>query len=293
MIQHLRTQHRASETAQLFGSTPQDRLVDFRFLRPLQPTVVFATYWRFAAERQEIFFRRLRNATPPWTTDSVLREHKFTNAYRASDRGSQYLIRRVIYSGDPSIRETFFRILLFKLFNKIETWELLKRAFGTVSFSDYSFKHYEAVLTDASAKGDRLYSAAYIMPSGGPNSPYARKHQMHLQLLDTMMRGDLPARLADAPSMQQAFSLLRSYPSIGDFLAYQYVTDINYSQLTNFSEMEFVVPGPDAKDGIRKCFYSLGGLTEAEVIKFVTDRQEECFRAVGVRFPTLLGTQLQ
>jgi len=179
------------------------------------------------------------------------------------------------------------------LFNKIETWELLTRAFDAVSFSDYDFERYEALLTDASANGSRLYSAAYIMPSGGPNSPYVRKHQMHLQLLERMMRDDLPARLADAASMQHAFSLLRGYPSIGDFLAYQYVTDINYSQLTNFSEMEFVVPGPGARDGIRKCFSSLGGLTEAEVIKFITDRQEECFKAVGVRFPTLWGRKLQ
>jgi len=54
--------------------------------------------------------------------------------------------------------------------------------------------------------------------------------------------------------MQRAFELLKSYPGLGDFLAYQYVTDINYSEITDFTEAEFVVPDPGALDGIQKCF---------------------------------------
>ena len=51
-------------------------------------------------------------------------------AYRASDRVSQYLIRNVIYRHDQGPEEVFFRIMLFKLFNKIETWELLEEHSG-------------------------------------------------------------------------------------------------------------------------------------------------------------------
>jgi hypothetical protein len=80
---------------------------------------------------------------------------------------------------------------------------------------------------------------------------------------------------------------------MGEFLAYQYVIDLNYSGLLNFSEMEFIVPGPGARDGIAKCFRSLGGLTEAEIIQLVTSRQEEEFERVGERFETLWGRPLQ
>ncbi len=267
--------------------------VNFDFLRPLKPTVVFATYWRFAVERQEIFFRRLRKTAPPWSLDTVLQEHKFTNAYRAIDRVSQFLIRNVLYKGEQSAKEIFFRTLLFKFFNKIETWELLMSEFKEVSYADFSFERYDKILSEAMAAGRRLYSAAYIMPSGGPNSPYPRKHQMHLNLLNRMMREELPSKIADSSSMSRAFSLMRSYPTIGDFLAYQYVTDLNYSNLTDFSEMEFVVPGPGSLDGIRKCFSDLGGLTEAELIRFIAERQDDCFAAVGVKFPTLWGRRLQ
>ena len=58
---------------------------------------VYESYWRFAAERQTIFFKRASGQDPPWTEDHVLATYKFTNAYRASDRVSQYLIRNVIY----------------------------------------------------------------------------------------------------------------------------------------------------------------------------------------------------
>src|SRR5712691_4120883 len=200
---------------------------------PIVPTDVYNSYWRFAAERQRIFFRRFSGASQPWTQDAVLATYKFTNAYRASDRVSQYLIRRVIYRPDlaSSEVETCFRILLFKLFNKIETWELLEAAFGAVTYADYTFERYDRVLSAAMRTGRRIYSAAYIMPPGDGAFGHPAKHQNHLRLLDSMMKDELPKRLAEAGTMRQAFGLLLRYPTIGNFLAYQFITDINYSEL--------------------------------------------------------------
>jgi hypothetical protein len=268
-------------------------LVVFSRLSPAKPTIVFDTYWRFAAERQAIFFRRFAGDFPPWTQDPVLGEYKFTNAYRASDRVSQYLIRNVIYDGDQRPEELFFRIILFKFFNKISTWEMLARELGCISFADYSFERYEAIFSRAIGGGKPIYSGAYIMPSGGPSAVSPRKHHMHLRLLEQMIHDEMPARLAEAPSMKRAFELLRSYQSIGDFLAYQFVTDLNYSTLMNFSEMDFVVPGPGARDGIRKCFEDLGGLNESEMIRVVADRQQEEFEQRGLAFESLWGRPLQ
>lgn len=257
------------------------------------PTAVYDTYWKFAAERQAIFFRRFSGSLPPWTKDPILQAHKFTNCYRASDRVSQYLIKEVIYHGDQTPNELFFRILLYKLFNKIETWELLVRELGHVCYAEYSFREYDRVLTQAFEAGNRIYSGAYIMPSGGRASETTRKHQAHLHLLESMMQDKVPLRLAESRTMQDAFKVLRSYPMVGDFLAYQYVTDINYSQLTSFSEMEFVVPGPGARSGIKKCFESLAGHTESDIIKLVAESQETEFERLNVDFKSLWGRPLQ
>jgi thymidylate kinase len=259
---------------------------------PAKPSEVYDTYWRFAAERQSIFFRRIEG-TFPLTDDPILARYKFTNAYRASDRVSQYLIRSVIYQDDQSPEEVFFRTILFKLFNKIETWELLKERLGNLSWTSFNFERYAGVLDEAIRHGERIYSAAYIMPSGSGKFEDRRKHRSHLKLLQQMMADKLAQRIADCRSMRKAFELIRSYPMIGDFLAYQYVTDLNYSTLCEFSEREFVLPGPGARDGIRKCFHSLGGLSEADMIRWVTDHQEQEFARLEIGFRSLWGRPLQ
>lgn len=262
-------------------------------LTPAKPSEIFNAYWHFAEERQNIFFRRIANEPPPWTGDGILLTYKFTNAYRASDRVSQYLIRHVLYDKSRPERDLFFRCLLFKIFNKIQTWELLESKMGDIRADTFDERLYDHLLTEVLRKNGRIYSAAYIMPSGGSWVRCEYKHQMHLKLLRKMLDDKLWEKLASAPSMGKAFELLRSYPTIGDFLAYQYITDLNYSTLTNFTEMEFVVPGPGAKHGIQKCFESLGGLSESEIIRYVTDNQEFFFNKLGLRFQNLWGRRLQ
>ena len=257
------------------------------------PSVVYDTYWHFAAARQEVFFRKLENFSSWWTNDPILRRHKFTNSYRASDRVSQYLIRHVIYEGDQSPQEVFFRTILFKFFNKIETWELLITALGELSYRSYSFDSYDRVLAQALVEGRTIYSAAYIMPSAGRVFGYSRKHSNHLKLIERMMTEEVPNRIRDAHTMRDAFNILRSYPSIGSFLAYQFVIDLNYSQLTDFSEMDFVVPGPGALDGIFKCFVDLRGLSGTDIIRAATDHQEAEFERLGLNFRSLWGRRLQ
>jgi hypothetical protein len=131
------------------------------------------------------------------------------------------------------------------------------------------------------------------MPSGGVDWREGRKHRMHLKLLHYLLSQDIPDRLAETRTMQEAFEQLKNVPTFGDFLAYQYVTDLNYGTLLSFSESEFVMPGPGARDGICKCFSSLGSLTEADVIRLVCDRQEEEFETRGIRFKSLWGRRLQ
>lgn len=256
------------------------------------PTYVLDTYWKFAAERQEAFFNRLNGLTP-LTTDPILLRHKFTNAYRAADRVSQYLIRQVIYAGDQSADELLFRISLFKLFNKIETYELLQHELGELSWRGYNFNRYSQILHQALQAGERVYSGAYMMASGSSAFGYARKHENHLKLIEAMMQSGLAQRIANAPTMQAVYELLLGFPTIGSFLAYQYAIDVNYSTLTHFSEMDFVMPGPGARDGIRKCFSSLGDYTEADTIRYVTDLQEREFERLGLNFKTLWGRPLQ
>lgn len=256
-------------------------------------SVVYNTYWKFAVERQNIFFKRFNGEDFPWTKDKILNQYKFTNVYRATDRVSQYLIKNVIYKGSQEPEELFFRLLLFKIFNRISTWEVLEAEFGRISLQDYSFKQYDKVLSEIMQNKDPIYSAAYIMASGKSTFGYLRKHQNHLKLIELMIKENIPYRLQDCKNMNEAYNLLHSYPTIGDFLAYQYVTDINYSTLTNFSEMEFVKAGPGARDGIAKCFSDFGEYTFEDIIRLMAENQEMEFERLNLDFKNLWGRQLQ
>lgn len=262
---------------------------------PPVPTPLYDVYWQFAAERQQVFFRRLEGNPPPWTTDRILSSYKFTNAYRASDRVSQYLIRHVIYRDDLSTdcHEVLFRILLFKLFNNIDTWRALENTFGRVSLPTFSVATYDNILTRVLESGHAIYSGAYIMPPGSRQYGFKHKHTNHLALLKTMMNTSLITQVTNASSMASVFSSLLSYPTIGPFLAYQFSIDINYSEITQFSEMDFVMPGPGAKEGIQKCFASLGDMSEADAIRYVTEQQEDEFARRSIEFRTLWGRRLQ
>lgn len=264
-------------------------------LSPAKTTEVYDSYWKFAVLRQDAFFNRVERKAFPWSEDSIICKYKFTNAYRASDRVSQYLIKDVIYNdnlpSDP--KEVLFRILLFKLFNKIETWELLKSNIGNLNYEEFDFKVYDDILTKALTTGRTIYSAAYIMPSGKSYFGHLRKHSNHLKLVEHILENNTAERLMETKRMQNAFEILKGFPSLGDFLAYQFLIDINYSSLLDFSESEFVVPGPGAKGGISKCFKDTGGLSNVEIIKLMTDKQEREFERLGLSFKSLWGRRLQ
>ena len=285
--------HTSSHSSGRLFELPVTEPVDSPGVAFLRPTRVYDAFWRFAAERQKIFCNRQARSLPPWTTDPILSSFKFTNVYRASDRVSQFLIRDVIYAGSNDPGEVIFRVLLFKLFNKIETWQLLERELGPITTANFHVEKFASVLNKAFEAGARIYSGAYIMPAGAKIFKSTRKHEAHLQLLDFMLKDKLSRKIISAKSLEQVFQILRSYPLVGDFLAFQYAIDINYSEVTNFSESEFVAAGPGAKSGLCKCFANLAGLSSENVIRLVTELQEEEFSRRGIEFKWLGGRRLQ
>jgi hypothetical protein len=257
----------------------------------LSPTPAFRSYWLLAAERQRIFFRRLRGEGPPWTDDPVLVANRFTNAYRASDRVSQYLINEVIYGRASDERSTVLRVLLFKVFNRIDTWCYLESAVGPISTDNFDVAGLSRLLDARMTRGERLYSAAYIMPS--PKLGEARKHANHLRLLNGLLADGTIDRLIEASSLRELYSVLAGVHSFGPFLAFQFAIDLNYTELFGFSEMDFVVAGPGAHDGIAKCFTDTHRASAEDIIRAVTESADRHFAEAGIEFESLWGRPLQ
>lgn len=263
----------------------------------MQPTPrpeVFDTYWSFAAERQEIFHRRITGQPGPWTQDPILGNYKFCNTFRASDRVSQYLIREVIYGprgiGVPA-EDAFLRIILFRIFSRENTWDVIEAATGGLTRDTCDTDRLASVLASAKAKGP-IYTAAFILCAANPYG-FTTKHQNHLELVRRMFaRGGLGATLGRAQSLQDVYDGLLGWPMIGPFLAYQLAIDLNYSEHFDFSEDEFTVPGPGAVRGLNKVFADFGGSRPEELIKRMVDQQEEQFERLCLPFRDLFGRRL-
>lgn len=252
------------------------------------------TYWRFAAERQRLFERRVAGDPPPWTDDPILGAYKFCNAFRAADRVSQYLIREVAYGGDACApEERLFRILAFRFFSRPATWESLRATLGhDPTFADLRDGAFVAALDRAKAVDGRLYTGAFILCAADAFGLGA-KHRNHAALFRAMfLRDGLGARILAAPSLAAVYGLLHAYPLIGDFMAYQIAIDLNYSALLSFSEDDFTQPGPGALRGLKKVFLDLGDFSPAEAIRWMVERQDEEFRRLGLPFRGLFGRPL-
>jgi hypothetical protein len=255
---------------------------------------VFDLYWYFACERQNIFWKKINGDQAPWTHDKILQEYKFCNSYRVNDRVSQYLLKNVIYNGNKyNYEDMLFRIILFKLFNKESTWELLSKNFGDILLKDFNTKKYSIVLENAISNGTKIYNDAYISCANKAFG-YDRKHDNHLALLDKMFNIDkMQDKIIKCNTMQDAFNIIKGYPLIGNFMAYQLVTDINYSAFVNWKENEFTVAGPGSLRGIKKCFIDKGTMTNEDIIKYMYMHQDEEFKRLNLNFKRIGNRPLQ
>lgn len=234
---------------------------------------VYGAYWRTAYERMEIFWGKK-------TKDPIFQTYKFCNVYRACDRVSQYLIREVIYGKERDGVDTLFRIFLFRLINRIETWERLPE----VSYKDFSFERYAKIFESLPKP---VYGNAFILCANKAFG-YDRKYLNHLELLRRVQWG----KVARAQSLKKLYGFLRELPLIGPFMAYQIAIDMNYSPVFAFDENDFTVAGPGAIRGICKCFEKTK-MSDAEIIMDMVENQDKEFERLGLPFRNLFGRPMK
>ncbi|KAG6865340.1 hypothetical protein C0991_003377 [Blastosporella zonata] len=259
----------------------------------LHPTVVFDTFWRFAAERKAIDDRRRAGLPQPWSDDPIFQKYAFCNTYRVLDKLSQYLIREVIEKGSQDPQNIVFRVILFNSFTKQETWELLDNELGPLTWARYKRADYEKVLSKAKKSGMTLYTGAFQKPA--PKFEFKDAHTNHLCLLEILMEADLLARFKRAKYMAEIYDYFLSFPSMGEFSTFQLILSLSYTKVLNFSGMDFVIAGPGASSGLGKMFglqkmkkakQSVPDIEE-EIIRWMAENQDTQFKRLGIQFSGL------
>lgn len=259
----------------------------------------FRYFFYFIQERMNIFWNKYEGKAL-LTEDPIFKEFKFTNVYRVCDRVSQYLIKNVIYKDLNSYtpEDILLRILIFKVFNRIETWEYLIQN-QDITVATFNVKKLSKLLSERQ-KRFPIFSNAYMM--AGCHTQYKDiqdKHHLWLQMIeDHLLKKDGIKQILNSHSMAEVYTHLRGYPLVGDFLAYQYTIDLNYSPFLNFDEDSFVKAGVGAIRGIKKCFVRYGKTYE-EAILYTQEHFNELqkkynfteFRPLPGRAPKLIDLQ--
>ena len=164
---------------------------------------------------------------------------------------------------------------------------------GTGKPCTENIKEYSKILEKAISNGIKIYNDAYISCANKAFG-YNRKHDNHLALLNKMFNEDkIQDKIIKCNTMEEAFNIIKSYPLIGNFMAYQLVTDINYSEVVNWKEDEFTVAGPGSLRGIKKCFIDKGKMTNEDIIRYMYEHQDEEFKRLNLDFKKIGNRPLQ
>ena len=241
-----------------------------------------------------MFWRRCKQSCNDITDDPILKEYRFTNVYRACDRVSQYLISHVIYNNIDMFtpRDVLLRILVFKIFNKIETWQYLEEKYGDITCGHFDIGN----ICDLLAKRQKvapIFSNAYMMTGSHRLYDYLpSKHAKWLQMVKNEFLGKgVVDQVLLARSMAEVFHLMARCSFIGSFLAYQYTVDFNYSPFVNFDENSFVKAGIGAIRGVKKCFSSIGDNYE-DAIEYTFEHLDDYRKEFGYdKFKPLPGRE--
>ena len=243
-----------------------------RSAKPVFDPAVLETFKYYVAERYNMHILKDVLGKPfPWTDDVILSMYRFTNIRREQDKNSKYLLGIMKSHGNKLRYNMVGNILLFRLFNKIETMEYLG---GWVDFNKYDEDLIRQRLADT-PEGYVYFTNAYL--SSGMKkefNKYFPKETMRVMNVPNVVNkfmSDIGTDIFLAESPQEVIDAFKKVKGINDFLAYQLFVDLTYLEDFPWSENEFVMSGPGCSLGLSYLFKDNGGLTDEELLFWLRD----------------------
>ena len=97
-------------------------------------------FYTFFSERYSVHIKKDVEMLPaPWTSFEPLLNYKFTNVRREHDRQSKWLIANISNNSKLSLEEKIYNSILFRSWNKSETFDIFHGPFSMKSLTDNSF----------------------------------------------------------------------------------------------------------------------------------------------------------
>jgi len=234
-------------------------------------------FFAYARERHSIYLRRQRGVPrSDWTSDPILQKYRFTNVFREIDATTVWF-RENVRKHLSSSPDVLLATVLFRWFNRIRTGEAIFSQTRLDTETPGATAWDELV---GSSSTEVVRSSVLQYCGGGPyvTGAYIIKTPDGLDKLSGVLRcvewfmtqsqkvgegrfgdalldqGEMSRMLSREPgrhSLEFVWDWLRRFPYMGDFMAYEVVTDLRHTDLLYDAPdiMTWANPGPGATRG--------------------------------------------
>lgn len=205
-------------------------------------------YWQ--VERENIRLQKeVSNFPPPWTVDPILQQYKFCQVFREEDRTTRWFkkhIREPMREDDDVLMAT----VIFRWFNYIPTGRTLIK-------HDLLKNWNREKAIEEIKKQDKWVTGAFIVksPNGMDKVTGVAECISHMwERKDYMIEKLVKRRDNNESSLEYCWKLLREYPYMGPFMAYEVVTDLRFTYLLQGAEDKYTWAnaGPGAMRGLNR-----------------------------------------
>ncbi len=210
----------------------------------------------FMKARHEIYLNRAAGNPKPWTLDPILQNYRFCNVYRELDTVTIWVREHIRepYADHPNL---WFMLCMARQINWPATLQEIMDN-GAWPVNGYDWKRVRRILLKRQARGDKLYTGAYMLNAHGtkPTDPKDKAFFTTRLVLDSVWKARDTVRAAfESDSMFRAWESLLPFHGWGQFTAYEVVCDArytNYASEWGHDAMNWANAGPGAKRGINR-----------------------------------------
>lgn len=246
-------------------------------------------YYAWIYERQLIWYRRhMLHAPGPWTDDPILARFRFTNTYRELDRGTLYCHDIVLPKGEmDSLERALMRLITYRIFNKVATYDKIFRPRGYFNSRDAGEPDWEGISEALTTmqESEPVFTGAHTVSSYYHVKGSASKSEKVVEFLIELfgkiqsVAEEVHGRRGDA---QAVHKYLQSFSGIGDFLAYELISDLAYTDYVDFDEDQWANAGPGALEGLKLLYPNRPGLSPMQLMQELQQLQDRYFASMGM-----------
>lgn len=240
--------------------------------------------YNFIRRRYGIHLKKdVLKENPPWTTDLVLRDFRFTNIRREHDKESKWVIEHIANNPELCYEDKLLNVILFRLYNKHETAELLDMPIPFLEAEDWNPEWYRSLFEAALVEDPKRVFFTTAFHTVGMKNTLKRvtgedySPMRILKFIKILINEGLVDDIKACVNQQEVYQTLTDYNGIGRFLAYQFYVDMTYIAEFPFSENEFTVAGPGCVMGLNYLFENRDGMTYEECLFWLRDNLDRLF----------------